>query len=291
MPYAQCRAVFYSLTRGDAYQAPSAYDGGVRWRVQILKVLGMCVVMSGNAFADSQEESFAHFFSVAPATVRDVVGYKTPTGIPVTHVILGHYEKENQVWPGLVLMRCNDKECRGSHVYLHPPKANIEILGIVDLLAAGPVGERTSLDKGYRGQWVAMDRSVKSPKTMAWPALMVKVEQRTRESDSSRFGGSVVGERRETRLILVSLRASEENAPQLLDTSLTDLYPTGAGTTTSYRLVSGEGKSFDLVATEQRHIEDRSRCLNPPPVEYRLVFNGHGYQRQERGIWPRTGCH
>jgi len=257
--------------------------------MRAVRLILALITVTATAHADTQAEQFAHFFSIKPTDVREIAGYRTPPGVPVTHILVGQFASGAVTVPGIVLMRCTEKECRGARVWLYGGK--IELLGIGDLGTPGPLGERTSLDRGLTGSWVDMTRWMKPPLPhYTRPVLMVNVEQRTAMTTGSRFGGDVAGEHHEAKLVLISLRAVDERSPLVFEQSLIDRYPTGAGTTTSYRVVPGDSLPLDIVATEQRHIENRSMCLNPPPTEHRLTFTGNRYQRHEGG-WPKSGCH
>jgi hypothetical protein len=262
----------------------------------IVRELGAILLVAcaiGSARAESQPELFAHFFSVAATDVKDVAGYRAPAGVDVTHILFGHFYEgaARQLVPGVVLLRCDERECRGRQVWLHPLDAEIEIQGLVDLREPGPLGESRGLERPRPGAWIELARDVHPPHRWGWPALAIALRKRTAETTSSRFGGQVKGVRREEELLVLSLRAADEERPELLRAPRVDLYPTGAGATTSYRLVRGGGDALDLVATEQREIESRSHCLRPAPVEYRLVLANGRYERRRSEPSSPPGCH
>jgi hypothetical protein len=87
----------------------------------------------------------------------------------------------------------------------------------------------------------------------------------------------------------VSLRKTDERRPEILELSTVDLYPSGAGTTTSYTLARGSQRAaLDIVGSEQRHLDHESACIRPDPVEVRYVYEDGRYQRFDPLL--RTGC-
>jgi hypothetical protein len=263
----------------------------------IVRALGavlLLVCATGSARAESQPELFAHFFSVAATDVKDVAGYRAPPGVDVTHILFGHFYEgaARQLVAGVVLLRCDERECRGRHVWLNPADAEVEIQGLVDLREPGPLGESRGLERARPGAWIELARDVRPPRRWGWPALAIALRRRTPMTERSRFGGEVTGVHREEELLVLSLRAADEQQPELLRAQRVDLYPTGAGATTSYRLVRGSrGDVLDIVATEQRELESTSACLRPEPIEYRLVLASGRYERRRSDPWSPHGCH
>jgi hypothetical protein len=125
---------------------------------------------------------------------------------------------------------------------------------------------------------------------MKFPALIVTTRDDKQTVGGSRFRGEVKGTESHHKLLVISLRASEEPLPKIADLSLIDRYPSGAGTFTTYELVSGKQRgALDLHALEQWRPEDDSMCLPPKPVEHLYRFRDGRYQQSDH-LLSITGC-
>jgi len=247
-----------------------------------MRWLACCVALCGSALAHAGEHdaAFAQHHGVKPTEVREVAGYELPAGGDFTHVLIGRYDHAPYVMTGAVLLRCDPTECQGRRADFGAADT-IDVLGVIDLEGAPRPFPSRALGRGARYTKLPG----KAPK---WPALVVRTTERKAATSTTRSGKLVTGNEARARLYVISL-AAIDRASVILQDTLDERYPSGAGTTTTYRLERGESKTgLEIIATEQRHLDRDSRCLRPEPIELRFTLDGRHY----RAVAPpeRTGC-
>jgi len=242
----------------------------------------LVAVAAGPASAEDARGMVAHF---APTDAKNVVaatGFRLEGVRGYTNLVVGSFRAGAYEQRTLVLLRCNERECRGQAVYLgaHP----IKLRGLVDLGKPGPleggpeVQARTDWDKALSGR------------RMRWPALVVEIIDERAASETSPFGHHYEGSERHHELVLVSLRRADAASPKIARLPTMDRYPSGAGTTATYRLARGHGRGpLEIIGAEQRHLDNDSACLEPEPVDVRWVLRKGRYQRVE--LDGLHGCH
>ncbi len=267
----------------------SCVPGSVRIALVPLAAAALLLLAAGPAAADgSPRGMLAHFAGVDPGRVVAVAGYTVEGRGHVTHVVVGSYRDREHEQRMIVLLRCGPRACHGKPVWFGPHP--VRVLGLVDLEGApGPLGGGTEL-RG-RADWTG--RRGAPGARARWPALIVETREERVTTGPTRFRKEVTGTERHHELVVLSLRTAEAGAPKLASLPTVDLYPSGAGTTTSYELVRGAGKGqrrapLEIVGLEQRHLDRDLACIRPEPVPVRYVLTGGRYVRTaERG---RAGC-
>jgi hypothetical protein len=240
---------------------------------------------------------FAHFFAVDVARVDEVRGFELPRSVArhggFTHLIVGRFGTTGQHRQhGAVAMRCNPTACRGTTIYLEVD-AELSVWGLVDLAGVNTPLKQGTSPRAYTGTpYVHIPVIGASTKRVVWPALVFETRRRQVRSGDTRLRGRVSGTERRDDIHIVSLRARrDEQLTRVLRATTVDRGFSGAGTSTVYRLKRGKTKgALDLIATEQRHLEDESLCMPPKPTEVRLVMKSGRYQRASALDLPR-GCH
>jgi len=257
-----------------------------------LLALVILAVLPGAARAD-EVDRFAAYFQVDRKDVDEVRGFELPPGKGYTHLLVGRFATTAEHHQhGVVVMRCDTQQCRGTPVYLEVD-TELDVLGLVDLagsptpLTGGGVASAATGSQSY----APIPRLGKG-KLLAWPALVLETRRRTTRTGATRFRDHVTGVEYLDHLIIVPLRYQKDQRLHWIFRETTvDRGIGGAGATTSYRLDRGthEG-ALDIVATEHRHDDDDSACLPPEPTEQRFVLAGGRYVRVT-DVDTRGGCH
>lgn len=256
-----------------------------RWLVCSLVVLAAVLGGARPARADLAAQ-FAAWFDVKPDAVRDIAGFELPAGGDYTHVLVGRFQRGEHLLGGGLILRCDAKQCQGARIWLQAAD-RAEVYGLVDLNGApGPLPARAQ----YGGtSWYRKLDGKGLPARPAWPAIVFHTETARQTTGGSRFRGTVTGTERRGRIVVVSLLRADERSPRVLDEHVIERYPSGAGTTTTFRTERGSSKdALDLVGREQRHLDSDSRCRRPDPVDVRYVMKGRRYERA--ALPARAGC-
>ncbi len=229
------------------------------------------------AHAGDGEAWFASTFGVKPDKVHDVVTYTLPPGGDYSHVVIGRFDEDKYRFAGAALMSCTTTACQGTRAGFSASD-KIEVRGLVDLDGAGGDLPRASVGSV----------STMPGKLGKFPALVVVTTESRQMTETGR-SGPVTGTETHVRLHLLSLMRSDRGQPVFAG-DLEERYPSGAGTSTSYRLVRGDSKtSLDLMVSAQRNLDRTSRCLRPKPVEARYKLVERHY-RTSGGLPGRSGC-
>lgn len=254
--------------------------------VPLACALGL-MLAPGLARAGTARENLAHFFEIEPAAVTQVAAFDLTGVAAYDRVVVGHWETpEGQPRAGAVLLDCDARRCLGTRVWLGA--GEVDVVGLRDLRGKpGPLGGPAMVSR--HEDWPTVLRGPTA--RPRWPVLVLETRDDKVTVGGSRFRGEVRGTERHHELVVISLRKADQRAPRILALRTMDLYPSGAGTTTSYRLErGGQRAGLDIVAREQREIENDSACLRPDPVEYRLVLTDGRYQKVDPDAL-RRGCH
>lgn len=239
------------------------------------------------AAADTPAETLAHFLVKDVERIKDATAYELVGVRDYTHVVIGRFSEREYLFPTMVLLRCDTRQCFGTRVFLGSA-GTLRLLGTVDLDGkAGPLRPASSLPRAYPGWDNKLAWPTKKPR---WPALVLEHQADRTVTTASRFGGEVTGTATDHRLLIVSLRKADAARPLVLDLETDQRYPTGVGETTTYTLERGQTKgALDVVASEQHHIDNQSACLEPPPVIYKITLVKGRFERAPEGL--RSGCH
>jgi len=225
----------------------------------------------------------AHFAMVDVASVTSASGVRLDGVRAYTDLVFGTYHKGDYDHRIVVLLRCTARQCVGQTVFLRPGVAALR--GLVDLNGKGGVLD-SGRDVEARGDW----STSLSGKGLAWPALVLEIEDERPAKGESRFGTKYDGSERHHVLQIVSLRRADAEDPQLAVLPTMDLYPSGAGGTVAYRLERGTRKQvLDIVGPEPPPTGHDSACLEPEPVDVRWVLAKGRFQRVDD--LARRGCH
>jgi hypothetical protein len=251
-----------------------------------LLVLASLLSIAAPARADAwAKATYAHFSHAAPDAVGDVVRYTLPRGMDYSDVLIGRHTDE-RVGPlvGAVLLRCNAGACRGTRLWLEPG-SEVKVLGVVDL--AGAPGPLSGREVVWPTTWG--DNRIEAPASRRRPALVLRTTRTEEATGTTRFGRTVTGSRTRTDLMLVSLRRADERSPRIFKEPELARFPTGGGTSASYRLERGEGRALEIVATARVLPERDSTCLPPKPTEHRYVRKDGRYVRRD-SLTATSGC-
>lgn len=250
----------------------------------------MLMVWPAVARASEQSEKFAHFFQVDPKTVDDVRGFELPNAGGYTHLLVGRFATSaTHSGNGAVFMRCNARRCTGTRMYFEAD-AELHVIGLVDLNGA-PTALKVTNELRRPSRVYRPLARIGAGKRLSRPAVVFETRRSVERTGSTRWRKQVTGTERRHHLIIVPLRAGkDQRVHRIFRETTVDRGFSGAGTTTSYRLERGKIKAaLDIVATEQRHLEDKSLCLRPDPTEHRFVLKDGRYQR-DLGLDMTTGC-
>lgn len=254
-------------------------------RLVSISILAVLLAAPTPAFSDGAKATLAHFFATDEANVTKATGYRLAGVTDYTEVIVGAYTENGHEQRVVALLRCGRRVCKGARVWLGPHETRL--LGLVDLGGApGPLGEGQAIDA--RTSWTT---TLAGPtRRLRFPVLVFETRDEKVTTGSSRFRKEVTGTERHQDLVLVSLRKADERSPKLATLPTVDLYPSGAGTTTSYTLARGSRRgALDIVGSEQRHLDRDLACIRPDPVPVRYVYEQRRYVRVDELL--RAGCH
>ena len=241
------------------------------------------------ARADDPTDKLAHFARVDAAALEQVRAFTLPGVRDYTHAVFGRVPREGGGSRHLVLMRCDTRRCHGTSVWL-TGSDELRVVGLIDLAGAAreiPVDDVGRIE--LPGSYVALPRDDGSRKRLRWPALVVvEASARTETLDDPR--GRITGSDRDHRLVVISLRRADRGHVVLRE-PIVARGASGAGFTATYRLADKHGRTpHTILATEQRHTDNRMGCLPPPPTEHRFAWKKDRYQRvTDLGL--RSGCH
>jgi hypothetical protein len=251
------------------------YDRVMRLAVMLL------LATSGVALAGEHDATFAQQQGVAVDRVRGVHGFELPRGLDYTHALTGRFEHGEYTMAGVVLLACDTTQCQARRVGFGATD-EIEILGVVDLEGApGPLPTRRYLPAGRY-------RKLPGRGQMKFPVLAVQTTESRQADGMLKSGKKIAGKETRTRLHLISLVEADRASVVLHDTS--DVrYPSGSGSSRTYRLERGEKAGpLELIATKVRHTAHDDRCRRPPPVEIRFRRDGRHFREIPAGHPP--GC-
>lgn len=250
-------------------------------------IIGSLLVLAAIRPARADPASqLAAWLNVKADAVRDVAGFELPAGGDYTHVLVGRFRNGDHLFGAAAILRCDAKQCTGARVPLQATD-RVELYGLIDLNGA-PAPLPTSPQLVQTGRYRTLDAGTGKPRP-AWPALVLHTETVKQATGESRFRGTVSGTERRGTITIVSLLRADERAPTVLTADVVEFYPSGAGTTTTFRTARGDTRdALDIIGAEQRHLERTARCLRPAPVEVRYRLQGRRYERVAAP--PQRGC-
>lgn len=259
--------------------------------------LGLGLGIGSAAAGPDQTSKFAHFFQLEVAKVDDVRGFSLPGKGTFTHLLVGTMAtSENHRQSGLVLMTCDARQCSGSPLYLGVDQ-QVHVQGIVDLNGEGASlvvhNEPDSFAREAKrsDNYLALTK-IDGGKRSTMPALVIETRHQEVRTGATRWRESHTGTERRNELFVIPLKVGKGARPRWIFRETTvDRGISGAGTTTTYELVRGKNKKLlDIVATEQRHLDDQSVCLPPPPTKHRFIVKDDRYV-MDTGLDGLGGCH
>lgn len=238
--------------------------------------------MTRIALAGEHDATFAKAFSVTPAQVHDVAGFELPAGNDATHVLIGRFDHGKYVMTGALLMRCNQTECTWRRAEFGAADS-IEVTGIVDLHGAPtPIAGRALT------RTIGRYAKVPGARSMKFPVLVVRTRESKKTTGETRSRKQVTGTETRSKLYLISLIDSDRGSVVLMDTA-EERSPTGRGFTREYRLDAGDSKGvLDVIAKEQRSIDNDSRCRRPEPTEAVYALEDRHYRTKKFAL--AKGC-
>ncbi len=247
-----------------------------------MRFLLALVATTGIAHAGEHDAIFAKGFSVTVDKVHEVVGYELPTGNDATHVVLGRFDYGTYVMTGALVMKCTATECTWRKLDLGAADA-IEIIGVVDLH-----GAPTSLSTRALSRSSGRYTKVPGARSMKFPVVAILTRESNQATAENKSRKQVTGTATRKKLYLISLSESDRGSMVLMDT-VEERGPTGRGMVRSYRLDKGDTKgALDLIAKEQRRLDNDSRCLEPTPTEAVYTLEDRHYRTKK--YTPGRGC-
>jgi hypothetical protein len=239
---------------------------------------------TATAAAETPAELIALFAHTEVSKVTAAHGVRLEGVRDYQQMVVGTYKQGEWDMHVVVLMRCGRTLCHGYRVAVG--NAPFELRGLVDLAGKpGALGDGAHVS--LRDNW----HTRLSGKGLKFPALVVTTRDEKITTGGSRFRGEVRGSERHHKLLVISLRKSEEKMPRVAELSTMDLYPSGAGRTASFTLVRGKQRgALDIREVEQRHIDSDMACIAPDPVEYTWCFKSGRYSKFD-DVLGRAGCH
>lgn len=237
-----------------------------------MAALAASVAIPAQASAQPKNQ-FAHFFSTKPEKVVGIRNFELRGVRHFTHVLIGRYQDGKWTRNGVVLMRCNRKTCRGERVWLDLSD-KVVLHRLVDLAGKpGKIHHRSSIVQGH-GWRARYEQLGNKRKRLRWPALVLELRSRKKDSGRSRYGGMVSGTRRHNQLIIVSLRKGDRFRTVFQEDTLRQ-GPAGMGTANTYTLVKSKrrGRVLDIEASRQRLLDRRSACIQPKPTKHRYMLD------------------
>lgn len=253
-------------------------------RVTPISILIALVCAPALAAADGAKTTLATFFAIDEAKVTKATSYRLAGVTDYTDIVVGAYTENGHEQRVVALLRCGPRVCKGARVWLGAYET--DFLGLEDLGGkGGPLGRGHPIDA--RTGW---NTTLTGPsKKLRFPVLVFESRDAKVTTGSSRWRKEVTGTERHQELMIVSLRKADEQRPKIIALSTVDLYPSGAGTTTSYTLTKGSQRAaLDIVGSEQRHLDNESACRRPDPVEVRYVYKHGRYEKFDPLLRP--GC-
>lgn len=247
----------------------------------------MCLVlllalMTGIADAGEHDATFAKGFGVTADKVHDVVGYELPAGNDATHVVLGRFGDGTHMITGALVMKCSDTECTWRKIDLGTADA-IELTGVVDLHGVPTALSTRALPRGS-GRYT----KVPGARSMKFPVVAITTRESSQTTAESKSRRKVTGTSSRRKLYLISLVEDDRASTVLMDT-IEERGPTGRGMVRSYRLDKGDTKgALDVIAKEQRTLDNDSRCLAPEPTEAVYALEERHYRTKK--YTPSKGC-
>ncbi len=249
-------------------------------------LIACCVLVAARPVsAGEHDATFAKAYAVTTAQVHDVAGFELPAGNDATHVVIGRYDNGQYVMTGALVMKCNDpnySECTWRRAEFGAADS-VEVAGVVDLHGAPAAIP-------YRGIARSSGRYAKIPgaRGMKFPVLVVRTRESKQATGETRARKKIEGTETRSKLYLISLVDSDRAAVVLMDTA-EERSPTGRGYTREYRLDTGDSKGvLDVIAKEQRSIDNDSRCKRPEPTEAVFALEDHHYRTKK--YTPARGC-
>ncbi len=245
-------------------------------------VLAFMVVVAapGLGHAATVAETYAHFVGEPANEDTKVQGYTMPTGSYVTHVIIGQSDKAPS---RLVVLHCDDVQCEGSSVWLGQTGGTIETIMVVDL--AGQATVSAPARPYFNGRYATLPWSnqlgthkTKTGKatTATSAALVITTMHQSKAKGTYKHGGVVDGTDSRGSLQIVNLAAKP--VASMFQGPTIQRGATGAGSSTTYMLVRNrKHRLLDLAASEQRLLDNRSKCLPPDPVTFTFTVKDGRY--------------
>jgi len=252
-------------------------------------LLAVSVVLATHATAEAGyfEDTFAAMMGIDQADIVTVSGFDLPAGSHYQHALLGRYKHgAKKEWQSseVILLRCTSQQCTGNTVSLGNDE--VELLGLVDLATPGALP--TTPIRMPRDRWyTSLD---KKPVRRAWPALLVRTAKTSKVTTKSYTMKDVTGTERRSELAIVSLVRADVRFPRILREVVDWHGPTGVGISVTFELVRGKGKALDLLATEQRDIDNELACIRPKPTQSTYTLDKNRQYRRVLEPVP-GGCH
>lgn len=252
-------------------------------------ILAVALVVATHTSAEAGyfEETFATFMGIDQADVVSVAGFDLPAGSHFQHALIGRFKHgTHKEWQSseVFLVRCTSRQCTGKMVSLG--NGEVELLGLVDLATPGALPTRR-IEMPRSSWYTSLD---KSRVRRAWPALLVRTTETKTVTTKSYTMKDVTGSDRHAELAIISLVKADAEFPRVLREVVDRHSPTGAGVSVTFELVRGKGKALDLLATEQRDIDNELACIRPKPTRSTYTLDAHRQYR--KALEPVTGgCH
>ena len=123
---------------------------------------------------------------------------------------------------------------------------------------------------------------------MKFPAVAILTSESSQTTTENKSRKPVTGTATRKKLYLISLIESDRGSTVLMDTAF-ERGPTGRGMVRSYRLDKGDSKdALDVIAKEQRKLDNDSRCIEPEPTE--TVYSLEERHYRTKKYTPGRGC-
>ncbi|HPH68106.1 MAG TPA: hypothetical protein PLF40_20255 [Kofleriaceae bacterium] len=234
-------------------------------------LLALTLLASSVAAAGTPVQPYQRLLDDAASKNGKVHGYILPSGQYFTHLVVGQSTDGSA---RALLMHCDVKQCQGATHIIGDVGATIESVTVTDLAGNAPTTFETTRP-AFSTDFTELSWS-NTPATAPVGALVIKTMHTEPSADTDRNGDVVKGTAARGSLTILSM----QKAPQgpLLQHETLRRGASGAGVATTFTFVrTNKHALLDVHASEQKLLDDRSRCLPPDPITYMFTINKGRY--------------
>jgi hypothetical protein len=241
-----------------------------------MRALLLLLATATAAHADDAKTTLAAGMRIEASAIVEAQDFRIEAG-DYYRVVAGRWKHQEKTAGGVALVWCDKKDkCWIAREWFGWADS-VEVLGLIDLRAPSAFPTRA------QGKY---DGAMKLPKAK-WPALVVRFTTRERTASTSRHHRKPVdGTHERSEISVLSLAPEDHANPEVFRKLQDESWPTGLGVTVTFSV----GKKTEIVASEQRHLENGSMCIEPPPTLTTYVFEKEHRRYVERTSLEKPGC-